>query len=165
MQNFHDEKDIGSGNPALESAAQVVVETGVRLTRFVRRAVRSNPPSELSLSAVRALSYVVGTPEVCVSDLADYLLVGAPTASKLVDELASRELVTRSPDEKDRRRVMLRPTPDAEEVLATVARPVRREVANLLSELDDAQRRRVVDGMTVLGDLLLPGGEEGATHA
>jgi DNA-binding MarR family transcriptional regulator len=160
MQKFHDENVLD--REEMESAAQVVVDTGVLLTRFVRRAVRSHPPSDLSLSALRALSYVVGTPGVCVSDLADYLLVGAPTASKLVDELVGRGLVSRSPDESDRRRVRLRAAPGAGEVLSTVARPVREEVALLLSELDAADRRRVVDGMGILRGLLRPDPEEGA---
>lgn len=160
MQTFH--RENVSGGSELESEAQAVVETAVLLTRFVRRAVRSNPPSDLSLSAVRALSYVVGTPDVCVSELADYLLVGVPTASKLVDELVGQGLVSRSTDESDRRRVRLRAAPDAEEVLSTVARPVREEVVLLLSELDPADRRRVLDGMAVLRGLLLPDREEGA---
>lgn len=145
----------------MESAAQVVLDTAVLLTRFVRRAVRSHPPSDLSLSAVRALSYVVGTPDVCVSDLADYLLVGAPTASKLVDELVGLGLVSRSPDESDRRKVRLRAAPGAEEALSTVARPVREEVTLLLSELDPADRRRVVEGMAIVRGLLRPDREEG----
>lgn len=162
MKPFHDEnvwpepESEPGTDPEVEKAAHRVVDTAILLTRFIRRAVRSHPPAELSLSAVRALSYIHGTPGVSVSELAAYLLVGAPTASKLVDELEERELVVREADPEDRRRLSLRATPGADRVLATVARPVRSEVARLLAPLSIRERASVVEGMEILRGRLLP---------
>lgn len=162
MKQFHEENDGADGgrDPELTATAQLVVDTGVRLGRFVRRAVRSSPPSTLTISGIRALSYMTDNPGVCVSDLADYLLVGVPTASKLVDELVARELATRSTDERDRRRQVLRSTPQGERALSTAARPAQRKVAELLAELPPDERGLVRDGMGVLRELLLPDGTE-----
>lgn len=122
MKSFHEENDFA---PDIAPTAQLVVDTGVRLARLVRWSVRSSPPSTPPMSALRALSFVSSTPRACVSDVAEYLLVGIPTASKLVDELVEHRLIRRGTDERDRRRVVLATTPGAREVLESASRPAQ----------------------------------------
>lgn len=154
MKRFHHATDAGADNRELDALAQLVVETSVHLTRFVRRAVRSSPPPALSISGVRALSCVAANPDISVSDVAQHLLVGVPTASKLVDELVARRFLTRAPDKRDRRRLVLRVTPKGRRALATAARPAQRQTAALLAQLEPAKRARVKEGLTILRDLL-----------
>ncbi len=160
MKRLPDENISDAPEAELGDIAQLAIDTSARLTRFVRRAVRSSPPSVLSLSRLRALVYVVDNPDVSVSELAENLLVGVPTASKLVDDLVEQELVSRSPDESDRRRLSLRATAEGERVLATAARPAQRGVAGLLSRLDTDQRTRVREALVLLRSLLDPSGSE-----
>ena len=154
MKRFRHATGAGAGTRELVALAQLVVETSVHLTRFVRRAVRSSPPPTLSISGVRALSCVAANPDISVSDVAQHLLVGVPTASKLVDELVARKFLTRAPDKRDRRRLVLRATARGRRVLATAARPAQRQTAALLAELEPAKRARVKEGLTILRDLL-----------
>lgn len=159
MKSLHDESDFDSD---IAPTAQLVVDTGVRLARLVRWAVRSSPPSRPSMSGLRALSFVSSSPRACVSDVAEYLLVGVPTASKLVDELVERGLLRRSTDERDRRRVVLATTPGAQGVLESASRPAQEEVALLLARLDPDERARIRDGMQLLREVLRPEDEEAA---
>jgi DNA-binding MarR family transcriptional regulator len=152
MKQFHDETiDVDA---RLADTAQLTIDAGVRLTRFVRRAIRLSPPAELSLTRLRALAWVAENPGVSVSELAETLLVGVPTGSKLVDDLVGLGLITRTSDEADRRRVSLRVTDEGERTLAQAKRPAQREIARLLSQLSAAERRRLREGLQILAGLL-----------
>lgn len=161
MQSFHDESTLDEDDPNLIEAAQLAIETGVRLTRFVRRTIRSSPSSDLSLARLRALAFLLDNPAVCLSDLADHLIVGVPTASKLVDDLVERGLLSRSSDESDRRRLALSLTNEGERVLKRAARPAQEGVAGLLERLSPEDRARVIQGLSLLRPLLdTPGPED-----
>lgn len=155
MKIFHDASVGGPGSP-LEETAQLAIETGSRLMRVVRRAVRTSPPSSTSLSGLKTLAYLGDTPGACLSDVADHLLVGVPTASKLVDDLAERGYLARGADSSDRRKLTLTLTPEGERFVATAARPAQEEIAALLAKLTESDRRRVRDGLRVLRDMLGP---------
>jgi DNA-binding MarR family transcriptional regulator len=156
MKQFHDARD-GAGLPPKDEAhdtARLAIETGARVMRLARRALRRRPSEMLSLSQLRALAYLRDSPGACLGEVADQLLVGAPTASKVVDELVERGLVRREVDPADRRRVLLGTTDAGRELLATVARPAQDELAALVAALPERERRRVREGLGVLRDLL-----------
>jgi DNA-binding MarR family transcriptional regulator len=58
---------------------------------------------------------------VTVGNLADHLLIRPHSAVELVDRLVQAELVSRAPDEGDRRRVVIALTPQAEDVLQALS--------------------------------------------
>jgi DNA-binding MarR family transcriptional regulator len=65
-----------------------------------------------------------------ISELAQALLIKNHSAVELVGRLVEGDLVTRTPSEADRRRILLRLTPRAEAMLETVT---RRNIAELTS--------------------------------
>ena len=80
---------------------------------------------------------------VTVGDLADHLLIRHHSAVELVDRLVQAELVSRAPDEGDRRRVVIALTPQAERVLQALSATHLEELgrnkaflAQLLERLD-----------------------------
>jgi len=149
------EETIGPDAPADAAAAQLCLETGVRIVRLVRRAVREAPPSALSLSRLRALAFIDEKPRACLSELAEHLIVGPPTASKVVDDLVARRLVRRAAQSADRRRVTLELTAAGRRTLRTAARPGRDQIAALLARLSPGELRRVRLGMETLLPLLV----------
>lgn len=76
---------------------------------------------------------------ITIGDLANHLLLKPQTAVGLVDRLVGADLVLRVPDDNDRRRVLLRLTPRAGDVLrdlsATHLSEIRREAPTLIELL------------------------------
>jgi len=134
----------------------------VRIVRLIRRAIREAPPSTLTLPGLRALAFLDENPEACLSDLAEHLIVGPPTASKLVDDLVGRGLLKRSPRPSDRRRLALAITAAGRRMLKTAARPARDRMSRLLARLPARDLARVRAGLeTLLPALVAAGAESG----
>jgi DNA-binding MarR family transcriptional regulator len=72
-----------------------------------------------ALLAIRAHA---GQEPMTIGELADSLLIKNHSAVELVGRLVESALVTRAPSEVDRRRILLRLTPKAEELLEAVTR-------------------------------------------
>src|SRR4051812_23753558 len=155
MKTFHDES-VARGPGPPDDTAQLAIEPGARLMRVVRRAIRSSPPATTSLNGLRTLGYLLDTPGACLSEVADHLLVGVPTASKLVDDLAERGYLTRGSDSTDRRRLTLTLTKEGERFVSTAARPAQERLAELLSRLPADDHTRVRQGLNLLRDVLEP---------
>ena len=136
----------------------------MRLVRLLRRIVRETSTGDVSFEGLRALAFLADNPGICLSELADFLWVGVPTASKKVDDLVERGVLTRTADTTDRRRLALNVTPEGAHLIATAKRPAQDEVVSLLSRLDPDERARVRDGLQLLRALLVPAERE-ATHA
>jgi len=158
MKLFGYETDGAPDDP--DRIAQLCVETGIRLVRLARRAVRESPVTTLTPSRLRALAYLDDNPSACLSDLAEHLIVGSPTASKLVDDLVARRLIERSPDGVDRRRLMLRVTSAGRTALRTAARPAQDSLRTLVERLSGEERIRVRAGLETLLPLLGPTASE-----
>lgn len=138
----------------LALAARLALETGIRTGRLARRTIRAHQPDTLSLSRLRALSFLSDHPGASVTDLADHLWIGVPTASKIADGLCGQGIAVRTPDPADRRRVSLKATAKGRRFVAAATRPAQAHMMELLSRLSPAQRARVRDGLELLRPLL-----------
>ena len=72
--------------------ADAVFETSLLVTRLVRAEARRSRPAGLSLSEFRALACLDVNPDSSLTDLAEYLGLQLPTASKLADGLVRLSL-------------------------------------------------------------------------
>jgi DNA-binding MarR family transcriptional regulator len=142
------------------AAAQLCAEAGIRIVRLMRRALAETPSATLTPSRIRALAFLEDNPSACLSDVADHLIVGAPTASKLVEDLVTRGLLGRTADPSDRRRVTLRVTAAGRKALRTAARPGQERLSAVLAQLSAEEVERVRSGMETLLPLLIAAGPE-----
>ena len=156
MKTFHDESVAARDDAALDDLAQLAIETGSRLLRVIKRAIRSSPPSAISLNGLRTMGYLLDSPGACLSDVAEHLMVGVPTASKLVDDLAERGFLSRAAASTDRRKLTLSLTGEGERFVRTAARPAQDRLAEMLVRLPAGDRERVRAGLALLRDLLEP---------
>lgn len=85
------------------------------------------PQQHQALLAIRAASPV----EATVGVIAERLILKPHSATGLVDRLEALELVTRHEARVDRRRAILRLTPKAETLLATLSATHREEIGRL----------------------------------
>jgi DNA-binding MarR family transcriptional regulator len=137
----------------------VADEEASRLSDLLMRAGRTQrrrwrdvlAPWELSPSQARALRVVCEREDTRVSDLAEALRIAPRSATEVADGLQERGLVERTPDPRDRRAVILRPTGDGRRVRAEVdaARADdSRELFGRLSAEDRAELARILGALT-----------------
>jgi DNA-binding MarR family transcriptional regulator len=109
----------------------------------------SSPPAPRHIAA---LMHVVADEGMSVSTLAERLSVSLATASQIVTDLESRELVERVEDPTDRRRTLIgvcerhRDLTDA--LLETRLRPVQRA----LDRMKPAEQRAMLRGLQILDE-------------
>lgn len=88
---------------------------------FSERVAQSTGLSAQQYQALLAIKGYPGRKHVTVGELAQELLLAHHSASELADRMVSNGLLTRSVDERDRRRTLLSVTPQAEVVLSSMA--------------------------------------------
>lgn len=131
---------------------EAVVQVATHVMRDFREEVRRRPTHGLTFTQLRALGYLKGSAGASLSDVADWLGLGAPTTSKVIDELARQEMVRRETDAEDRRRVTLHVTPRGRRALQAVREPAVEALAQRFAALGDHDRAAVVR----VAELLLP---------
>ena len=103
-----------------------------------------------------ALSRVYRDGPMPMSDLTSRLGVTRGALTGLVDRLEEAGLMTRTPDEHDRRVTRLSLTPHARTIMATVEHDWRHEVQHWLSALDDETQNALSHGLNALLEAELP---------
>jgi DNA-binding MarR family transcriptional regulator len=140
---------------AVEASLDGRVTNVLSLFRVIFRSVRRHnqfilDESGLSAMHIRALALVEARDGIGVSDLAKSLMIHQPSASKLVDDLASRSLLERSRSEHDRRAVRLTIRPQGRTKLARSPSPVFGVLPDALRRLDAAELTRLERGLAEL---------------
>jgi DNA-binding MarR family transcriptional regulator len=120
----------------------------------VRRLSAALEAEQCSIEQWRALAFLAGHDGRAMTDLAEYALLPAPTATKLIDRMVADALAYRRPDPADRRRVLVYLTERGTLLHRRAEAIVRREQQYLLEALDDGGELAV--RLTRLADALDP---------
>lgn len=116
---------------------------------------------EVTLPQYRALVVLAASGPQGTADLAAALAVNPSTATRLCDRLVRKGLVRRHRQEGDRRTVAIALTPAGRDLVATVTKRRRAELARLLGVLPQAQHEPVVAAFQAFaaaaGELPAPG--------
>ena len=96
-------------------------------------------PAELTLRQVQVLVLVRANPDLSGQALAEHLGVSTPTTSGIVERVVARGWLVREQDPADRRRLLLRISPEGEAVLAALEGPVLQAKAQVLDRLSDVE--------------------------
>ena len=114
-----------------------------RATRRARG--RSTGPlngSGLSLAQYQLLEALRDAPELPVSELATSAGVAPPTATRMLDALVRDGIAARTPDERDRRVVLVSLTPAGREAVRAAAARVAAGRARVRDELSPAEQEQ-----------------------
>jgi DNA-binding MarR family transcriptional regulator len=114
---------------------------------------------ELSLSQYHLLEPLAGAGPMCVGELAVAADVATPTATRMLDGLERRGLVTRARSEDDRRQVRVALSDAGAELVERkrgVIREARREVFDTLSASDRRGAARVLKALAAAIEELQP---------
>ena len=87
-----------------------------------------------------------------VGELSRYLMVAAPTASRMIDGLCAKGLLRKEKDPHDHRVMMLMLTPKSESLLEDVAGFRNRAIANILEGESSEELERTIGHLARLSD-------------
>lgn len=150
-----------SSNDSSDPVARALVEVSSLVMRHVRAVVRRQQTAGLTYTQIRALSAVVSRQATSVTEVAEFLGLGLPTTSKVINELVRRGLMVRDSAPDDRRRVLLAGTEAGRRLLEEAVEPAYATVAELLEPLDQAGKATVLRAMELLQPMFLPSGRYG----
>lgn len=137
-----------------EVDAEIVdaVLTGSRAMIAVAVRSLSELAEDITLAQYRTLVVLASRGPQKLADLAAILAVTPPTAGRMCDRLARRELVSRHREESDRRVVRISLTPAGRTILDEATRKRRVYIADILSGLPAARRREVAAALRAFAD-------------
>jgi len=138
--------------PAPKRSAQPDVSRAINALRRMVRGLRSAAESverELRVSAAQlfVMSELARAPDLSVKDLAAVTMTTHSTVSQVVGQLISKGLVTRTADESDARRFVLRLTRQGTKLLKKSPRAIQEDLIEGFGALRPSQRRALANGL------------------
>ncbi len=119
---------------------------------------------DLTMGQLKAL-FALADEALTVGGLAEALRIGKPAASILVERLVQLGLVTRAEDVSDRRRTLVRLTPEGEALATRLRQGGQDSWRALLSRLDEADLAALLQGLQALARIVEATPEQIATPA
>ena len=135
--------------------AQELLDVIPGVMREIRSQMRSRTSEFLTVPQLRALSFVNRNGGSTLSDLAAHIGLTLPSASRMVDGLASKGLVTREEHPVDRRRVRLYVTRRGRSILSASRSGTLAHLSKKLEGVGEDERETVVRAMGVLRETFL----------
>ena len=140
--------------PALECAVEFL-EVLPLIMGSLHCELRRDAATTLTMAQFRTLAFLSRHGTASVSQIADFLGLGLPATSKIVDGLVSSESITRRGDPADRRRVLLEISDSGRSELLATRAITHSHLANLLSPLSEADRTRLLEALRALRPIFI----------
>ncbi len=115
--------------------------------------------ADLTLPQFRALAAVDARGPCSVGELAEELRVHASTATRMSRRLVAKKLVARRSAHHDRREQVVTLTPAGRQLVNTVTRRRREEIAAIVEKLPSTQRRAMVRALRAFTRVADAGGD------
>ncbi len=135
--------------------ADEVMDAALLVTRLVRRELGRRQPGGLSVSQVRALSFLDWNQGASLAEVAEHIGLGAPATSRMVDDMVRRGLVARDAAADDRRRIALALLPEGTRALERAVAAARAPLAERLARLGAQDRARLSGALASLREALV----------
>lgn len=146
------------------SCAGAVLETSMLVMRAVRRELGRHRPRGLSVTQLRGLACVDTHPGASLSELAAFIGLSMPAASRLAASLSRRRLLAQRVSRGDRRRSELRLTATGRAALHGARRLTLDFMTGIMARLTPAERSQVAHAMRRVRPLLAPARHQGASR-
>ena len=133
--------------------ATEMLETVPLLMSVLRAHSRSASSPELSMPQFRALAFVGRNESGMLCDVASFLGLTPPSASKLIDGLVAKRLLLRHPGITDRRSISLSLTAAGRKIYERAVQSAEQFLADHLSHLSPAVREEIRRSLQTLRSL------------
>ena len=144
--------------------AHEILEAVPLVMRAIRAEMRSHRGAGLSVAQFRVLAFLNRNEGPSLTDLAEHLGLGLPSASTLVDGLVERRLIHRRVDPSDRRCLVLALTAEGVSIFTGARSAAQESLARALSRLTPTRRAGLAQAMRDLTALFTGGGDLAATE-
>jgi DNA-binding MarR family transcriptional regulator len=134
----------------LNTCAQELMDTAPQIMQSIRVEMRRGRGSDISIPQFRTLRFIQCNPVSSLSNLAEYLGLTLPSASKLVDGLVKQGLIIRQESTADRRRLTLVLTQTGASIVDSARANARASLAGKLSRLSDNELETICQAMKLL---------------
>ncbi|MEI6562036.1 MAG: MarR family transcriptional regulator [Verrucomicrobiota bacterium] len=135
--------------PALECAVEFL-EVLPLIMGSLQCELRHDPATTLTMVQFRTLAYLSRHGTASVSQIADFLGLGLPATSKIIDGLVTSGAVSRRGDPVDRRRVLLEISNSGRSELLATRAITHNHLAELLAPLSEPDRARLLEALRSL---------------
>lgn len=132
------------------STADQVLEVIPLVMRVIRKEFRSRRDPDLTLPEFRSLAFINRAPGCSLNEVAEHIGLEPPSASKLVDSLVRRGLVSRQEDSDDRRRIRLSILPKGKTSIDAAFEHTREFLAERLAHLSESQSHELLQAIETL---------------
>ncbi len=132
--------------------AQYICETGklihdriVKIQSGYFSSSRNGALNDLSITQLNAIKTLWDCGELTMSELADQLAVSPPSASVLVDRLVDKGIFCREHSTKDRRKVVVRVSPEAEKIAEEITSLILQFFVDLVEQIGNETAQKWCD--------------------
>jgi len=146
--------DSESAENSATACAHMLLEIVPEVMQEIRRHVRRQRGSDLSVLQLRVLAFLDHNPGAPLSAVADHVGLTLSSMSTQISNLVERDLISRSTLPTDRRYVALQLTQQGKALLATVRENARNSLAEPVAQLSAAERAQVIDALMRLRAVL-----------
>jgi DNA-binding MarR family transcriptional regulator len=130
--------------------ARTVLDAVPHLMRVIRLQVRTRSSPEFTVPQFRALAFLGRNEDAMLADVAAFLGLTPPAASKLIDALVEARLVAREIGTSDRRRVELKLTSAGKRKYGRMVEDAENYLAERMRQLEPHIRNEVVRALQAL---------------
>lgn len=148
--NTSGEKVLATSPDELASQA---LETIPPVMRAIRTMMRAEGEKDLTVPQFRVLGFIDRHPGASLKDVADHLGIPMSGASRLIDKLVDRNLVTRTTDTRDRRRIILNLLPAGKRLRARARQRTQQGLGAMFQHLTSVERDTIATALPLLRTL------------
>jgi len=150
--------------PALECAVEFL-ELLPLIMGSLHCELRRDSANTLTMAQFRTLSFLSHHGTASVSKIADFLGLGLPATSKIIDGLVTAGVVTRRGDPADRRRVLLEINEKGRNELLATRAITHNHLADLLAPLSETDRAKLLEALRALRPVFVKFSPGNCTHS
>lgn len=100
------------------------------------------------------LRFIIHNNKCKTSDIAEVLCVSKPDATRIVDTLVNKGFIERAKDEKDRRVIRLKITPEGKKIFENIKKELIFNFSGILKKMDKQDAEALLKGMKALCNVL-----------
>jgi DNA-binding MarR family transcriptional regulator len=109
---------------------------------------------DIGMGQLKAMMVLVKHRQLTVGGIARALSISEPSASLLVDKLVGRGLVVRETDPADRRRTLVLPSEEGDQLVERLRRSRREHLIGWLEQMDEGDLAALAQGLGALADVI-----------
>jgi DNA-binding MarR family transcriptional regulator len=136
--------------------ASLLMEVVPVIMRYIRNEMRSHRTQSMSVPQFRTLVFINRNNGCSVSDIANNIGLTLPSASKIVDALVKRKLISRTMSSQDRRYSILKLTKLGRTTFAKAKDAAEASLAEKMAILLPDQKAIIAEAMQSLRPIFLP---------